>query len=89
MTDVEGITHGVEVSASSLYEGVALGLRAIRKSEWADEIPKGLNNVRVSVTGKSVEHTVQMKTFNQSLERVEGSPAVIMQRKKVRDLLGG
>ena len=50
-------------------------------------IPKGLNNVTVAVTGVSVEHTVQMKTFNEWLERVGGSPAAMMQRKKVQALL--
>ena len=42
VTDMEGIEHTAQVSANSLYEAVALGLRAIKKSSWAGEIPEGL-----------------------------------------------
>ena len=42
MCDVEGIAHTVEVTAASLYEAVALGLRAIRTSDWADYGPQSI-----------------------------------------------
>jgi len=87
--DVEGVEHTVEVTAASLHEAVALGLRAIRKSDWADEIPQGLNHVTVSVTGVRVEHTVQLKKFNQWLARTGGSPADILKRNRIRELLEG
>ena len=32
--DMQGITHTVEVTAATLYEGVAQGLAAIRGNEW-------------------------------------------------------
>jgi hypothetical protein len=85
--DIDGIAYTVEVSASSLYEAVAIGLQTIRNSEWAGKIPDGLNKITVSVASIPVEHTVQMKQFNQWLERVGGSPADITQRKPVRQLL--
>jgi hypothetical protein len=34
--DVEGVTHTVEVSASSLYEAAVLGLKAFEETGWAD-----------------------------------------------------
>jgi hypothetical protein len=34
--DTEGIEHSAEVSAESLYEAVALGLRAIRQCAWVE-----------------------------------------------------
>jgi hypothetical protein len=35
--DLEGIEHSAEVTAESLYEAVALGLRAIRQCSWVEE----------------------------------------------------
>ena len=48
--DLEGVKHSVEVTASTLYEAVALGLVAIREQDWAGEIAEGMNTVDVSVT---------------------------------------
>jgi hypothetical protein len=36
--DTEGIEHSAEVTAESLYEAVALGLRAIRQCSWVEDI---------------------------------------------------
>ena len=36
--DTEGIEHTAEVTAESLYEAVALGLRAIRQCSWVEDI---------------------------------------------------
>jgi hypothetical protein len=33
--DLEGVRHTAEVTASTLYEAVALGIMAIREQEWA------------------------------------------------------
>lgn len=43
--DVTGMRHSAEVTASTLYEAVALGLAAIRGHNWAAKIPEGLNMV--------------------------------------------
>jgi hypothetical protein len=85
--DMEGIAHTVEVSASSLYEAVAIGMRTIRKSEWAGTIPEGLNKMTVSVVSIRVEHSVLMKQFDDWLRRTGGSSADNTSRKRVRQLL--
>jgi len=36
--DTEGIEHSAEVTAETLYEAVALGLRAIRQCSWVEDI---------------------------------------------------
>jgi len=41
--DMEGVAHTVEVTASTLYEAVALGLKQIRGNEWAVGMPRRLN----------------------------------------------
>jgi hypothetical protein len=45
----EGIDHTAEVTAASLYEAVALGLRAIRESSWVEDIAQ---NVAIRVLVK-------------------------------------
>jgi hypothetical protein len=49
VTDVDGITHSARVTAPSLDEAVALGLKTIRGSDWIGEIAEGSGTVHVSV----------------------------------------
>jgi hypothetical protein len=88
VTDLEGITHTVEVTASTLYEAVALGLAALRGREWVAGIPGGLAPVRVSVTSIPVEHCVKIGDFTRWLERKGGSPREVTDRDRVRAILG-
>ena len=88
ITDVEGITHSAEVTASTLYEAVALGLMALRGQEWVAGIPGGLAQVRVSVTSIPVEHCVKIGDFTRWVERKGGSPREITDRDRVRAILG-
>jgi hypothetical protein len=55
---MEGVAHSVEVTAATLYEAVALGLRELQGNEWVEGITRGLNTVGVSVKNVQVEHTV-------------------------------
>jgi hypothetical protein len=53
--DTEGIEHTAEVTAESLYEAVALGMRAIRQCSWVEDIRPELHGPRVSAryTGRA------------------------------------
>jgi len=86
--DMQGVKHSLEVTASTLYEAVALGLAAIREQDWAGEIAAGLNTVDVSVTTVPVMHSVKMQDFNKWLARTGGTPNDISQRKHIRRILG-
>jgi hypothetical protein len=88
VTDLEGISHTVEVTASTLFEAVALGLAALRSEEWVAGIPEGLAPVRVRVTAISVEHIVKIRDFTNWVERKGGSPREVTDRDKVRAILG-
>jgi hypothetical protein len=87
VSDMDGNEHTVEVSASTLYEAVALGLSSIRSSDWTGEIPEGLNAVRVLVRDVPVEHKVQIGHFKNWLSREGGAPNEIMARRRVQDIL--
>ena len=88
VSDLEGVMHTVEVTASTLYEAVALGLSAIRKQEWAAETPHGLNTVDVRVSAVAMTHSVKMLDFHRWLDRKGGSPREIALRNHLRMILG-
>jgi hypothetical protein len=88
ITDREGIAHTVEVTASSLFEAVAMGLKAIRGNPWVIGIPDGFAAVKVRVVDIPVEHEVKLKDFTVWLERLGNSPKEVIDRIKIRDILG-
>jgi hypothetical protein len=85
--DLEGITHTAEVSAESLFEAVAQGLAALRRSDWVAGFQQGM--VKVSVADVHVEHLVKLSDFTQWLERPGAkSPREMIQRQRARSILG-
>jgi len=86
--DLDGVSHSVQVTASTLYEAVAQGIAAIRGNEWVAGIAQGNNVVRVSVANVRVDHEVRLQEFTKWLEKPGGSPREVIERKRLRDILG-
>jgi hypothetical protein len=86
--DLEGIEHSVQVTAESVYEAVALGFAALRTDERGEGIPSGLNAVKVSASNPVVEHPVKVEDFNAWLQRPSRSPRELVNREKIRSILG-
>ena len=86
--DIGGIAHTVEVTASTLYEAVAQALAALRGHEWVAGIPHGLNVVKISVANVRVDHEVKMVDFERWLEKPGGSPREVIDRQRIRGILG-
>jgi hypothetical protein len=85
--DMEGVAHSVEVTAATLFEAVALGLKQIRGNEWVEGIAGGFNTVRVAVKNVQIEHEVTMGEFTKWIQRKGGSPVELTRRKRVRQIL--
>src|SRR6266404_6877375 len=85
---MKGVSHTVEVTASTLYEAVAQGLAAIQGAEWVGEIAQGSNVVKVSVLPVRVQHEVKLMDFTKWLERKGGSPRQVSDRHRIRTILG-
>lgn len=51
------------LTASTLYEAVALGLVLLRGEAWVAGIAGALNTVRVTAVTVPVEHSVKLKDF--------------------------
>jgi hypothetical protein len=85
--DIEGVEHAVQVTASTLYEAVALGLVSFRSEEWVAGIPERSQAVKVSVTNVPVEHSVTMRDFNAWLLSEGRSPRDKASRYRVGEIL--
>jgi hypothetical protein len=87
ISNMDGIEHTVQVSASTLYEAVALGIEAVTKSFRSDKIPKGLTKVTVRVLEDPTEHSVTIRDFQNWLTRDGGSPSDRAARAKIGKIL--
>jgi hypothetical protein len=89
ITDSSGIEHTVTVDADSVYLAAARGLAELRKHGWVDEIPEGLNCLRVVVSeSREVTHNVTVKRLQQWAKGSPRSPAEVLRRAEVRRELG-
>jgi len=72
--DVNGTEHSVNVTAESLYDAVAQGLRAFRFDEWT--VQSALTAVVTVKVMKepSIEHRVLLRDFERWLESTNKSP---------------
>ena len=81
-----GSKHSVEVTADSLYEAVAQGLRAFRDGDWVDDIGRG-HTISVVVRQPEIEHKVQLRDFERWLESQGRTPAEVSLKGRLRELL--
>ena len=86
-TDLNGVEHSVEVTAETLYEAVAQGLRAFRDAQWASDIGAGLTAITVTVKQPVVQHKVRVKDFVAWLESAGRSPSEMSLKTRLRELL--
>ena len=88
ITDLEGVSHTADVTATTLYEAIALGLVGLRESDYVAGIPEGLATVRGSVTSVPIEHAVKVRDFRNWVEREGGTPKEVSNRNRIRAILG-
>jgi hypothetical protein len=88
ISDMEGVAHTVEVTASTLFEAVALALKQLQGNEWVAGIGRPTDTIRVAVKSVPIEHAVRVGDFTKWLDRQGTSPAEVMKRRKIRQILG-
>lgn len=75
--------------ADSVYLAAARGLAELRRHGWVEEIPEGLNCLRIVVSeSREVTHTVTEKRLQQWAMGSPRSPAEVLRRAEVRRELG-
>jgi hypothetical protein len=77
----------IEVTANTLYEAVAQGLRTFRANAWLNEIGLGRTVITVRVRQPEVEHRVQLGDFENWLNAHPRSPAEMRLKRRIRELL--
>jgi len=86
--DLKGTEHSVDVTASTLYEAVALALKILKRTEWVEGISQGLGDIKVEVQTVPVQHHVELMDFSKWLKQRGNKPVDIIRRQKVREILG-
>ena len=80
--DLNGVEHAVEISAESLYEAVAQGLRVFRENDWIDEVGHGQ-----TTSYPEVQHKVRIQDFERWLESQGRISAEMSLNAHLRELL--
>jgi hypothetical protein len=86
--DLNETAHAIDVTAESLYEAIAQALATLRGHDWVGEIGKGLTSVTVRVRHPDVTHVVKIQDFENCLNRGGKSPADIVLKTRLRQMLG-
>ena len=85
--DLRGIEHAVEVSANSLYEAVAQALGIFRDNEWVEGVGRSQTPICVKAKHPEIEHTVRVQDFERWLQTAARSPAEMVLKNRLRELL--
>jgi hypothetical protein len=89
-TDSEGVLHGVDVDAESLYEAIAIAVAQMREDDLSPSVPLPTTEFTVAVYRNPVEHKIRLSQVQKWAEpTTKEGPAGITKRQKVRSLLAG
>ena len=86
--DAQGVEHTVQVTAQSLFEAVAQGLRVFREDDWSEDPNRGPASVVVAIKHPEVEHKVRIKDFEKWLDSAARSPADMALKNRLRNIVG-
>ena len=88
-TDTDGVLHGVDVDAESLYEAVAIAVVQFREDDINPLNPGPMTEFTVAVYRNPVEHKIRLGQVTKWAEHnTREGPAGITKRQRVRILLG-
>ena len=82
-----GITHGVDVEAETLYEAAGLGLARLKKDGWIEGLGPG-SRLEIHVREPSTIHTLTVQQLHRWVDGVTTSPAEVLRRARVKQLMG-
>jgi len=77
------------VSTNSLYEALTQALRIFGENEWIERVGRGQMPISVKVKHPETEHTVRVQDFEHWLEASPRSPAEMILKKRLRELIAG
>ena len=86
--DTEGITHSVEVAASSLYEAAVMALHLFEQATLTAAEPGPASRLTVTVKGPAEIHELTMARLQAWLQSAGKSPNEHALKSRLRGLLG-
>jgi len=88
-TDFDGVLHGVDVDAESLYEAVAIAVAQFREDDINPLTPGPTTEFTVAVYRHPVEHQIRLGQVAKWAEQsTRDGPAGITKRQRIRALIG-
>ncbi len=85
-SDGSGIQHRVEVTAETLYEAAALGLKLLREHGWTSPIGPA-TRLEVRVSQPAVTHEVTVLQLRRWSESTAVTPDERVRKDRVRTML--
>jgi hypothetical protein len=85
-TDRRGARHTVEVSAESLYEAAALGLRELQACEWVESIGPAAR-LQVEVRQATTRHEITLAQVRRWCESTAVTPDERLRKDRVKALI--
>jgi len=82
-----GISHSVDVEAETLYEAAGLGLARLKKDGWIEGLGPG-TRLEIAVREPSTIHCLSVQQLRRWIDGVTTSPAEVLRRARVKQLLG-
>ena len=86
-TDSEGITHSVEITASTLFEAAVVAMAEFRQHGFADSTFGPATTLNVRVKAPEASHVVSIGKVNAWLDRVGKSPREQVEKNRLKYLL--
>lgn len=84
---IDGLTHEIEVEATSLYEASIIGLESLQREAWTPSRVTDSTPLTIIVLETGVWHRLRVKAVKAWLARTAGSPSDIVQRRQLRERL--
>jgi hypothetical protein len=84
--DANGVKHSVELTADSLFEAAAVGLKMLKAGDWNDP-PGDSTSLEVEVRNPAVVHTVSVGQLARWLNGASSSPRESMKKIALKRLL--
>jgi hypothetical protein len=87
-TDSEGMTHTVEVSASTVYEAGALAIAEFGRCRFTPDPPGPASRLTVMVKAPATSHEVRVSKIESWLQSGGKSPNEQAMKVRLRGVLG-
>ncbi|HJZ73178.1 MAG TPA: hypothetical protein VKE51_15645 [Vicinamibacterales bacterium] len=85
-SDPQGIRHGVEVEAESLYEAVVLAVKRFREDPWLPQV-SATTALDVDVRDPSTKHAITLQQVERWLATTSASPLEKSKKAKLKMML--